>query len=154
MIYTTLNKIREHLPCASGWEKLLKTLGKTKSDNEPLSLVEILDSNGFDYALWCLRSLPEHNRKWRLLAIKFAREAPHLMTDERSLQALDVAEAWGNGNATDDDLDAAWAAARDAAGDAARDAARDAAWDAAWAAAWAAQSEIFRNFVSSMEDEK
>ena len=32
---TTLNKIREHSPCESGWRKLLAHLGKTKSDDEP-----------------------------------------------------------------------------------------------------------------------
>lgn len=36
--YTTLNKIRAHSPCASGWEKLLNHLGKTKADDEPLAL--------------------------------------------------------------------------------------------------------------------
>jgi len=28
---TTLNAIREHSPCASGWAELLKSLGKTKA---------------------------------------------------------------------------------------------------------------------------
>ena len=35
---TTLNAIREHLPCHEGWEKLLRHLGKTKSDDESGSL--------------------------------------------------------------------------------------------------------------------
>ena len=125
MIYTTLKKIRAHSPCESGWKKLLSHLGKTKADDEPLALIVILDSNGLDDTLWCLRSVPEHNQLWRLYAVWCARQVQHLMTDQRSIDALDVAERHANGQATDDELDAA----RDAAWDAAR-AARDAAWDA------------------------
>ena len=150
MIYTTLNKIRDHSPCEEGWSKLLKNLGKTKADDEPLALVVILDSNGLDDTLWCLRTVPEHNKLWRLYAVWCARQVQHLMTDQRSIDALDVAERHATGQASDSELaaarDAARAAARDSAWDAARAAAwaaawaaaRDSAWDAAWAAAWAA----------------
>jgi hypothetical protein len=48
---TTLNAIREHSPCADGWAKLLRHLGKTQADDEPLALTTILDSNGPDDAL-------------------------------------------------------------------------------------------------------
>ena len=143
MIYTTLNKIRAHGPCEDGWRKLLKHLGKTEADDEPLPLLTVLDSNGFDDCLWCLRSVPEHDREWRLFAVWCARKVQHLMTDPRSIAALDVAERFANGEATAEELaaarvaaGAAWAAARAAwaaAAGAARDAAR-AAW-AAWAAA-------------------
>ena len=126
MIYTTLNKIREHSPCSEGWAKLLRHLGKTTADDEPLALATILDSNGLDDALWCLRSLPEESRRWRKLAVAFARTVQHLMTDPRSLATLDVAERHADGLATDLELSAA------------RDAARAAAWDAAGAAVWAA----------------
>jgi hypothetical protein len=61
----------------------------------------------------------------RLFAVWCARQVQHLMKDERSLKALDVAEAFANGKATKEELDAAGDAARDAAGDAAR----AAAWD-------------------------
>jgi hypothetical protein len=64
MIYTTLNKIRAHLPYAYGWSKLLAHVGKSGADDEPLALTVILDSNGLDDTLWCLRSVPEHNRLW------------------------------------------------------------------------------------------
>ena len=30
---TTLNKIRKHSPCSSGWTTLLTNLGKTKADD-------------------------------------------------------------------------------------------------------------------------
>ena len=130
MIYTTLARIRAHSPCAGGWAKLLSHLGKTKADDAPIGLDEILASNGLDDALWCLRSVPEESRRWRHLAVRFARTVDHLMTDHRSLTALDVAERYADGLASDADLAAAWDAARAAAWDAAWDAARDAARDA------------------------
>jgi len=148
---TTLNKIRSKSPCADGWAKLLKHLGKPQADDEPLSLITILDSNGLDDALWCLQAVDGHDREIRLYAVWCARQVQHLMTDKRSLDAIDVAERFANGLATENELDIAWDAAgaagvaRFAAWDASRAAgdaawaARDAAWDAARAAAWAAR---------------
>ena len=49
--------------------------------------------------------------------------------DPRSVEAIAVKRAWLRGEATDDELSAAWSAARSAAWDAARSAARSAAWD-------------------------
>jgi hypothetical protein len=132
MSTTTLNAIRAHRPCADGWSKLLRHLGKTAADDEPLALVTILDSNGLDDALWCLRAMPEHSRHWRLYAVWCARQVQHLMTDERSIAALDVAERYANGLATGSEL----AAARAAAWDAGMAAAWDTAWNAAGNAAW------------------
>ena len=71
----------------------------------------------------------------RLFAVWSARQVQYLMQDARSTTALDVAEKHAAGNATDEELAAAWDAAWDAARAAERDAARDAAWDAAWDAA-------------------
>ena len=78
----------------------------------------------------------------RLFAVWCARQVEHLMHDDRSKIALDVAEKFAHGKATAEELTAAWAAAgaaaRAAAGDAAWAAAGAAAGDAAWAAAGAA----------------
>ena len=123
---TTLNQIREKSPCADGWKKLLAHLGKTTADDEALSIITILDSNGLDDALWCLQAVEGHDREIRLYAVWCARQVQHLMTDKRSLDALDVAERFANGLATVKELDAAWDAAGDAAGDAAWSAVREA----------------------------
>ena len=75
------------------------------------------------YAFWCVRQV------W------------HLLTDERSRTAVVTAEKYARGEATQEELAAARAAAWDAAGaagGAAWDAARYAAWDAAWEAYGAA----------------
>ena len=143
MICTTLNKIREHEPCANGWAKLLRHLGKTEANDEPLALATILESNGLDDALWALRTVPEHSATWRLLAVRYARRVQHLITDPRSRAALDVAERHAKGEATDEEFAAARAAAW---------AARDAAWAGAWAAErkWQA-AEFIRTVTEGMQ---
>ena len=140
MITTTLNRIREHEPCTKGWQKLLAYLGKTKADDEPLPYAVILKSNGIDDALWCCRAEPQHDKEWRLYAVWCARQVQHLMTDPRSITAIDVAERFANGEATQAEL----AAAGEAAGVAAWDAAWDAAWGAAGEAAWGAAGAAAR----------
>ena len=52
---TTLNIIKSKQPCSDGWKLLLKSLGKTKPDDEALSLMYILESNGINDAIWALR---------------------------------------------------------------------------------------------------
>ena len=139
---TTLNRIRSHHPCADGWENLLTHLGKTKADDDPLDLLTILDSNGLDDTLWCFRAVEGYDKEIRLYAVWCARQVQHLMKDPRSIDAIDVAERFANGTASNEELAAAMAAAWDAAMAAAghaRDAARVAAGAAArdaWAAAW------------------
>lgn len=141
MIYTTLNRIREHGPCTNGWRKLLAHLGKTQADNEPVSLRTILESNGLDDALWCLRAVDGYRKEMRLYAVWCARQVQHLLTDPRSLAALDVAERYAHGQATDDELFEARVAASEAASSAAGYAVSTEAWHAAWVAARAAASE-------------
>lgn len=149
-MFTTLNKIREQGPCTDGWELLLRHLGKTKADDEPLSLLTVLDSNGLDDTLWCFQAVDGFDSEMRLYAVWCARQVQHLMTDPRSLAALDVAERHALGKADDDELEAAraaaeaaaeaaWAATRLAARAAARSAARSASESATWSAwsAWA-----------------
>ena len=142
MIYTALNKIREHEPCIDGWRKLLTHLNKAQADDEPLALATILQSNGLDDALWCLRAVDGHEKEVRLYAVWCARQVQHLMKDPRTLAALDVAERHAHGQATDAELMTAWDAARAAAWDAAC-AAQTAEWDAACAAQTAEFRRVF-----------
>ena len=148
---TTLRKIRAAGPCGMrlddgkrvGYLKLRHYLGKGYGDDTPIDIATILDSNGLDDALWCLRAVDGRAREMRLYAVWCARQVRHLMADKRSINALDVAVRHANGTATDDELAAARAAAWAAAMETARDAAametaRAAAWAAAWDDAWAA----------------
>ena len=113
MITTTLNRIHEHSPCQDGWEKLLNGLGKTKADAEPLPFATIVKINGLDDALWCCRVEPQYAKEWRLFAVTCARRVEHLNTDPRVKNAIDVAERYANGDATDEELMAVWYAAGD-----------------------------------------
>ena len=135
-MFTTLNKIREQGPCTDGWELLLRHLGKTKADDEPLSLLTVLDSNGLDDTLWCFRAVDGFEKEMRVYAVWCARQVQHLMTDPRSLAALDVAERHALGKADDDELEAARAAAA-AAAEATWSATRS-AWSASESATWSA----------------
>jgi hypothetical protein len=150
---TTLNRIKACNPCDEGWQEGLRASGKTEPDDELISYEAILDAVGLEKALWCCQAEKQHSSLWRRYAIWCARQVQHLMADERSIAALDVAERHANGEATDKELDAAWAAwAAGAAARAARAAARaagDAAWAAAWDAARAAQAAAFRQLVTT-----
>ena len=133
---TTLNKIRKNGPCSNGWAKLLKHLGKARADDDELDLLTILESNGFDDALWCLRAVDGFDREKRLFAVWCARQVEHLNPDPRVKACNDMAERYANSLCTIHDLDAARYAARYAAEAVAWAAARYAAAEAvAWAAA-------------------
>ncbi|OMU48600.1 hypothetical protein AQ775_02005 [Burkholderia pseudomallei] len=143
----TLAALRKAGACYEGYNKLVRSIqGKAfsaedadrnsyipfKHDAE-IPLLDILKSNGLDDALWTLRCISGADRDLRLFAVWCARQVEHLMQDQCSKDALNVAERFANGEATDEER----AAARDAARATARAAARDAAWATAWAAAWA-----------------
>lgn len=141
---TTLNEIRAHRPCKDGWEKLLGHLGKTKADDEPLSLLTVLTSNGLDHALWCLRvpslvRLSRHFRAWCASQVLHLYECEY--PDDARIR--DQIAMLSNDRATDEARRVAWAAAWTAAWGASSTARRAAlaARDAAWAAAWTAAAE-------------
>lgn len=131
----------------------MKNLGKTEADDEPLPFSVILECNGLDYALWCCRAEPQYAREWRLYAVWCARQVQHLMADQRSVDALHVAERYANGNATNDELASAYLLAREAANNSARDAAwsttRPVAAEAAWAAAMDSACAAKMNLVGA-----
>ena len=149
ILKTTLSNIKKFRPCESGWKKLLKNINKSSVDDDPLHFKTILDSNGINGALWCLRSVEGYDKEIRLYAVWCARQVEHLDKTGVAKITNDVTEKFANDLASMDELAVARAAASDAASDAAwaaawaaaRAAASDAAWDAAWAVARAAASD-------------
>lgn len=145
MNYTTLYKILAYDPCGqdsngeSGFSKLLKSLGITQADDEPLSLLHILNSNGLDDALLALRASDASEKDMRLYAVWCARQVQLLLKGKRSLDAIDTAERFANGEATIDELVSA------------RDAARDAAWDAALRIADEVTARDMLNSIGGLE---
>jgi hypothetical protein len=105
---TTLNQIRSHHPCADGYAKLLKHLNKTSADDEPLSLLTILESNGLEDAIWCLRTEPTLERIQRF-TLAISRRIEHLSPTAKTCN--DVVERYLNREATTTELNAAHAAA-------------------------------------------
>ncbi len=142
---TTLSRIRDGEPCKNGWAKLLAHLGKTAADDEPLDLLTVLDSNGFDDAMWVLsyampdNRLARHFQAWCAEQVLPIFEAAY----PGDMRVRDQIAMLRNDAASDAERDAASGATSDAESDAAMAAAM-AAWAAArdaWAAArdaWAA----------------
>lgn len=132
-ITTTLNRIRDCSPCTAEWPVLLAALSKVRADDEPVTYARFVETNGIQPALWAMRAEPQMAATWRLFAVACVRNFQHLLPDERSLAALDVAERHAKGEATDADLKQAdkdaLQALRDAAGKVTRD--QQAAMDAA-----------------------
>jgi hypothetical protein len=95
-----------------------------------------------------------NERVLRIFATRCVRRVWHLLDDERSKTAVQVARRYADGNVTRDELDAVWDAACDAACDAARDTACGAAcgatMDAARSAARDAARDVARDAARSV----
>lgn len=148
MIHTTFRKLHEAGACTERYRFLAKALGgiKTYGKDTPITLLQILDINGLDDALWALRACDDAEKFSRLLACDYVERVLHIFEakypdDDRPREAIAVSRRYARGEATDAELSAARNAAGAAAGDAAWYAARNAARSAGAAAraAWAAE---------------
>jgi hypothetical protein len=93
-----------------GRESAVRTGLLTERDwracNDPEPLLHYLQNKG-------------SKRKWRLFAVACCRRIDHLIADERSRRAVEVAARYVEGAATEEELEAARAAAQEALGEAA-----------------------------------
>ena len=108
---TTLNRIWACNPCDEGKQRALKAAGKNAPDDEPITFQQIVEAVGIEDALWYCRAEPQNSKEWRLFAVWCARQVQHLMSYQGSIDALDVAERFAHGQATNGELDAARSAA-------------------------------------------
>lgn len=124
----------QHEPCYSPQEKYGDFSG---------TILDILKDERIPNAdkIWMFtREGVMDDKTLRLFSVRCARQAQHLMKDERSINALDVAERYANGLATAEELGMAGAAAREAAWEA--EGAAWEAWEAAWIASRASRKEL------------
>ena len=114
---TTLNEIRKYNPCKDRWEKLLKHLGKTKSDDAPLDFMTILEDIGIKDTCWCLRT--KDYKDYCLFLADLAESVLHIYEnkyadDKRPRQAIQAIRNWKQELISDEQLknyaDAAYAA--------------------------------------------
>jgi hypothetical protein len=131
---TTFKRLRAAGACKTRY-KFLRAALKGVKDTKPINLLTILETNGFDDALWALQATTENcDTVARLMAADFAEEVLPIWqkysADKRPELAIKAARDFAHGRIT--------ASERAAAGDAAWDVAGAAAWAAAGAAAWAA----------------
>ena len=163
---TTLNKIRACSPCASGWQTLLKHVGKDFDPDAEINLLTILESNGVADMLWTLRATDQDSKRIASqLAIEFAEQALPLFeklrpNDECPRKAMQAARDYLDGKISLEQLRAsrqagaaaayaAYAAAADA--DAAAAATYVAAADATYAAAYAAAAAADATYAADAD---
>ena len=141
---TTLNKIRACSPCASGWQTLLKHVGKDFDPDAEINLLTILESNGVADALWTLRATDQDSKRVASqLAIEFAATTLPIFekrrpNDERPRKAIQAARDYLDGKISLEELRSCRSHAAAAA---------DATYDAAYAAADAA----YATYVAARE---
>jgi hypothetical protein len=154
MLTTTKRRLRDPGPeilgaCEARYDYLCTWA--PEGDDEPISLLEILENNGVEDAIWALRACEGSDTiarwlaRWCALSVRRHWDMPevvemYLRTGRETIRAAARAAAMG--------------AAMGAAMDAATDAAQDAAWSAAWCAAWSAarmekQSTCLRRLLTS-----
>lgn len=103
-MYTTLNMIRECHPCRDGWTTLLEFLDKTRPDDEPLSLLTVLESNGLEDAVWCLRAVDGYDREKRAFMAERARKQEKFFSSPIYSDFLTVVEAYGRGEISEEEF--------------------------------------------------
>jgi hypothetical protein len=137
--YFNANSIRSWDPCYDPKRYF--------TGDQRLNAIKILEDTRISVPdrLWCvLRTDLVSEKLMHLFAVWCVRQVQHLIKDQRSLDALDVAERFANGLATREELSAARTTLV-AAGNAVCCARGAAAWCAAWATVQAAAADAAKN---------
>lgn len=149
MIFTTFKKLREHGMDSARYKRLAKELGGVLKygQDTPITILQVLDVNGLDDALWALRACDmskKDEKRVHFLSCDYAEhvlsffEVEYLSDDNRPRRALEVKRRWVRGKAIDRDLESARTAVVRAArlachfGGAAEYSARAASFAATW----------------------
>lgn len=103
----------EYAPSITGWDKLLRSLGKTEPDDEPLPLLYILELYGIDGATFVLPTVKDCP-KVRLFAVRCVRRDLSDLISADTLDALNIAERYAVEEASDEELEEALCVVEDA----------------------------------------
>jgi len=117
MLTTTLRELREKNACEPGMETLIASLGHDYGNDTPITMIQILNSNGLDHTHWALENTGGDigEKILNLAACAYAERTLHLFEwnfpeDKSSRQAIETKRKWVAGEASDDELAAAWVA--------------------------------------------
>lgn len=98
-LYTTLNLLREHCACTEDYETLLRAVGLHFPKDDHIDLLTVLESNGLDDALWCLRATTEDSKSVSVSFSIFCAESvlpiweKHYPNDDRPRKAIEAAKS-------------------------------------------------------------
>ena len=157
MLSTSFALLHDANACEDRYRHLAQALGGITAYGRetPITLLQVLDANGLDDALWALRACGDeallfaHKLTWR-----YAVHVEHLGPPE-AVACNTVTRRYLDGEATAEELAAAWAA-----GEAVWATAGAAAWAAVWAArrpgaaAWAAGAAALAARAAAGADER
>lgn len=106
---TTLRQIRRAGPCESGWMMLVRGLGvdyhTAKFNEDPISLLRIMEINGLQDAVWALGTFPELRSEKRKFAIACVDIMPVKVTIPKCVEALEAARLYVAGELSDSALE-------------------------------------------------
>ena len=111
---TTLNAIKAADFNPRDLWKLMRYVGKLAPDDDPISIVTILESNGLQDALVCVDIVEGHEREKRLHVLWCARAYQELVPEKEGANLVHAAEQYVRGLVTHAELFHAWAVAVDA----------------------------------------
>ena len=148
ILTTSLYRLRKYRACSDRYAHLVDKLGPEWGDKDDINLLDILKHNGVADCLWALCAAvkhPEGTRVMRLMAADFAEAVRSIFErgypdDKRPRLAIEAARKFANGEITDQEHAAEWAATWDTA-------AWGTPWATAGAASWAAQAKIIRKYL-------
>ena len=144
---TSFRLLHDAGACKERYRFLAKTLGGIEKygRDTPITLLQILNINGLEDALWAVKTCPDSEKFVRLLACDYAEHVLHIFEakypdDDRPRKAIAVSRRYARGEATEAELSAARDAARGT-----KAAIGAAAGVAAYAASWAAAGVAARD---------
>ncbi|WP_347990091.1 hypothetical protein [Methylomonas sp. AM2-LC] len=110
-MHTTINKlttINLEFHHRDAWQRVFEAFGQSWEHDKPIPFSSILKVADPEATIFCMRAAPEYSKEWRLFAVWCARRYEHLINDMRGISAINVAERYAHGMASEEELIAAY----------------------------------------------